>query len=339
VTAVTGAGPWPGTDPLEAQAAVLGDLVDAPAGVEGLPFAPLLVDRGPWGEALGRSLGMLVDLPAELGVHGWRLTDHPGSDLERARAFARQDVDALAVAAHGYAGPLVVPVLGPVSLAARVDLAHGDRVLAEPSAVRDVADSLAAGLAEHLAAVARAVPGAVPRVLLHEPLLAQAVAGVVPTFSGRNQLRAIPGPVAAERIGAVVTGARSAGATAVSLHVGGGWGVLGAARAAGADAVGLEVGGLPEPAWEQVAAVVEGGTALWAQLPPASGTQCAGQDPAGHAEALVGPWRRLGLPAEALAEVVLVAGRPDRAWTPDAARGALGDAVRAARVVTDRALA
>jgi hypothetical protein len=339
VTAVTGAGPWPGSDPLAALTVVLGDLTDTPAGVDGLPFLPLLVDRGPWGEALGRSLGFLVDLRAELGVHGWKLTDHVGSDLVRARSFAGEDLDALAIAAHDYAGPLVVPVLGPISLAARVDLAHGDRILSDPAALRDAADSLAAGLAEHLAALTRAVPGAVLRVLLHEPLLTQAVAGAVPTFSGRGQLRAIAGQVAAERIGAVVAASRGAGTTGVAVHVGTGWGVLGAAKAAGADAVGLDVGGLPEPAWENVASAVEGGVGLWAQLPPATSSQRGGADPKGHAETLVGPWHRVGLPVAGLADVVLVAGRPDRAWTPDAARATLGDAVRAARVVVDRALA
>lgn len=339
MTAVTGAGPWPGTEPLAAQSVVVGDLTDVPSDVDGLPFAVLLVDRGPWGEALGRSVGLLVDMAAELGPHGWKLTDHAGTDLARARTFAREDLDALAVAAHGYAGPLVVPVLGPVSLAAQVDLAHGDRVLSDPVAVRDAADSLAAGLAEHLAALVRAVPGATPRVLLHEPLLAQAVAGVIPTFSGRGQLRAVPGPVVAERVGEVVTAARDAGASGVTVHVGQGWGVLAAARASGADAVGLEVGAVTEPGWERVAEAVERGLGLWAQLPPARSSQCAGPDAAGHAETLVGPWRRVGLPVKDLADVVLVAGRPDGSWHPDAARAALGDVVRAARVVVDRASA
>jgi len=145
VTAVTGAGPWPGAEPLSAAVTVMGDLTETPSDVEGLPFTPVLVDRGPWSDALGRSVAMLVDLPAEIGVHGWKLTDHAGGDLLRARSFAGQDLDALAVAAHGYEGPLVVPVLGPISLAARVDLAHGDRILSDPAALRDAAESLAAG--------------------------------------------------------------------------------------------------------------------------------------------------------------------------------------------------
>lgn len=339
MTAVTGAGPWPGTEPLQAQTVVVGDLTDAPPGVDGLPFTVVLVDRGPWGEALGRSVALLVDLPAELGVHGWKLADHAGGDLVRTRSFLGEDLEALAVAAHGYAGPLVVPVLGPLSLAARVDLARGDRVLSDPAAVRDVADSLAAGLGEHLAALRRAVPGVEPQVLVHEPLLAQAVAGAVPTFSGRGQLRAVPGPVAAERLAPVVDAARAGGASVVGVHVGSGWGVIPAVRAAGADALGLDVGLLTEPAWEGVAEAVEDGLRLWAQLSPAASSQCAGPDASGHAETLVGPWRRVGLPVSALADVTLVSGRPGGPWTPDAARAALNDVLRAARVVVDRALA
>ncbi len=337
MTGVTGAGPWPGTDPLAAQRAVLDALTQVAEGVEGLPFTVLLVDRGPWGEPVGRSAALLVDLPTELGPHGWKLADHAGADLARARSFAREDLDALAVAAHGYAGPLVVPVLGPISLAARTDLAHGDRVLSDPWAVRDTADSLAAGLAEHLAALVRAVPGAQPQLLLHEPQLGQAMAGAVPTFSGRGQLRAIGGQLAAERIGTVVAAARAAGAAGVTVHVGAGWGVLGAAHAAGADAVGLELAGLDEPAWEGLAEAVEGGTALWAQLPPAMPSP--GAVPTDLAGALVGPWLRVGLPLHGLMRTVLVAGRPEGPWTPEAARAALGDLVRTARVVVDRALA
>ncbi|MBO9553883.1 hypothetical protein [Cellulomonas sp.] len=335
MTGVSGTGGWPGTDALDAASVVVGDLVDAPTGVDGLPFTVLLPDRGPWGERTGHAAAVLTGLPTELGPHGWKLADRPGGDLARARAFVREDLDAVAVGAHGYTGPLVVPVLGPLSLAASVYLARGDRVLADAGAVRDVTESLAAGLAEHLAALRVAVPGAEPTVLLHEPLLAPVVAGVLPTFSGYAALRAVPGPVAAERIGTVAAGARQGGASAVVVHGGASWASLPAIRHAGVDGLALAVAGFDERAWERVAEAVEDGFALWAQLPPQASSQCAGPDVVGQADVLLRPWRSVGLPAAGLRDVVLLAG--DQGGTPDDARAGLAGVAKAATIVAERA--
>lgn len=335
MTAVTGMGSWPGDDALTAQQVVLGDLTEVPDGVRGLPFVVRLPARGAWGSLTAHAASLLEDLPVELGVHGWKLADRPGSDLARARADRREDLDALAVAGHGYDGPLVVPVLGPVTLAASLYLARGDRVLADEGAVRELAASLAAGVAEHLAAVARAVPGAQPQVLLHEPLLAQVVAGVLPTFSGYARLRPVAGPVAAERLGEVVAGARAGGAGAVAVHAGASWTTASAVRASGADAWGLAVAGLDERAWEKVAETVEAGVALWAHVPPQESSQCAGPDVQGQADTVLVPWRRVGLPTSGLADVVLVARDP--IGGADEARGALAGVARSALVLAERA--
>lgn len=336
MTAVSGAGRWPGADALEAASVVVGDLTDLPDEVVGLPFTPTLAARGPWGDRVGVASALLVELPTELGPHGWKLADRPGGDLGRAQAYAREDLDALAVAAHGYAGPLLVPVLGPLTLAASLYLARGDRVLADTGAVHELAESLAAGVGEHLAAVRRAVPGADVQVLVHEPLLAQVLAGVLPTFSGYSALRRVPGPVAAERLSSVVAGARAGGASTVAVHGGPAWSSLPALRSSGADAVALAVAGLGEPGWERVAETVEGGMRLWAEVPPQASSQCAGPDVVGQADALTRPWRSVGLPAAGLRDVVVLAGDPPAAASPDDARAALAGAVRCARLVIER---
>lgn len=333
---VTGAGTWPGLDALEAASVVVGDLTSTPSEVAGLPFAPLLPTRGPWGDRLGRTVAALEELPTELGPHGWKLADRPGGDLARARAFAREDADALAVAAHGYVGPLVVGALGPVSLAASLYLARGDRALGDAGAVRELAASLAAGLVEELAGLRRAVPGVAPTVLLHEPLLAPAAAGVLPSFSGYARLRAVRAPVAAERIATVADALRAAGARVV-VHGGTAWAALAPLRDAHLDGVALATSGLGEQGWERVAEAVEGGLAFWAQLPPQASSQCAGPDVVGQADALTRPWRSVGLPAAGLNDVVLVAGDPPPGAGPDDARGALAGLVRAAQVVAERA--
>ncbi|WP_066587357.1 uroporphyrinogen decarboxylase/cobalamine-independent methonine synthase family protein [Cellulomonas timonensis] len=336
MTAVTGSGPWPGSDVLEAQMVVVGDLADTPSGVTGVPFTVRLPQRGPWGGPTGAAATVLVDLPTELGPHGWKLADRPGGDLARAQALRREDLDALAVAAHGFSGPLVIPITGPLTLAARLYLARGDRVVSDRGALEELAWSLAAGLTEHLADVRRLVPGAEPVVLLHEPLLAQAVAGVLPSFSGYSALRAVPAPVATELLGVVVRGARP-GATQVVVHGGAAWTALRPAVAAGADGIALPLAGLDERAWEHIAEAVEQGTSLWAELPPLASSQCAGPDLRAHADALTVPWRRVGLPAEGLARATLLPPAPHAQATPDQARAALAAAVRAAELVAERA--
>lgn len=334
---VTGTGPWPGLDVLEAQTVVVGDLVDTPSEVAGLPFTVLLAERGPWGDRTGRAAALLAELPTELGPHGWKLADRPSRDLARAQAYVREDVDALAVAGHGFTGPLVVPVLGPMTLAASLYLARGDRVVSDPGAVRELAASLAAGLAEHLAAIRRSVPGAQPTVLLHEPLLAQVMAGVLPSFSGYSALRSVPGPVAAERISEVAAGVRLLEGARVVVHGGTAWTSLGAIRAARVDGFGLAVDALDERSWERVAEVVEGGLAFWPELAPQASSQCAGPDVTGQADTLIRPWRSVGLSMAGLRDVVLLAGDVTGRGSPDDARAVLAGLVRAARIVAERA--
>lgn len=336
MTGVSGLGPWPGDDVLGAQTVVLGDLAGTPAGVDGVPFRVQPAGARAGADLTGRTVPLLVDLPAEVGAHGWKLADRPGHDLARARSTAAEELDALAVAALGWTGPLAVPVQGPLTLAASVYLARGDRALADEGAVRELAESLGAGLAEELGRLRVAVPGAEPVVVLHEPMLAAVLVGAVPTFSGYSAIRRVPGPVVAARLRTVLDAVRAAGATRTVVHLADAWAALPAVRAAGADAVGLAVrAGLDERGWERLAEAVEDGLHVWAALPPASSSQCAGPDVRGHADTLVRPWRRVGLPAERLGDVVLVPG--STGTTPAAARRSLADVVRAAEVVADRA--
>ncbi len=56
-----------------------------------------------------------------------------------------RDLDALEAAAGDYVGPLKLQVAGPWTLAASLELTRGDKALADPGAVRDIAESLADG--------------------------------------------------------------------------------------------------------------------------------------------------------------------------------------------------
>jgi hypothetical protein len=71
-----------------------------------------------------------------------------------------------------------------------LELPRGDRVLADPGAVADLAQSLAEGLRAHLADVAGRLPGTTLVLQLDEPSLPMVLGGGIPTASGFGRLRA-----------------------------------------------------------------------------------------------------------------------------------------------------
>lgn len=172
----------PGTDIVEAVRTVFGELPD-------LPHLPELPHRGPGADLVGRGASFLVGLPVDLQPSGWRLVDRPGRDHRRALDLLERDLDTLTEQAEGYAGPLKIQAAGLWTLVASVELHTGHKALADPGAVRDVADSLADGLVAHVADVRRRVPGATVLLQLDEPSLPAVLAGRVATASGFGTLR------------------------------------------------------------------------------------------------------------------------------------------------------
>ncbi len=341
MTAVSGHGPWPGSerDVLEAQQTVLDDLAALPTGVDAVPFLAQLTGRGPGADRIGRTGALLEGLPVELGPHGWRLADHPGVDARRAEAFRREDLGALAIAAVGYAGPLALEVTGPWTLAAELWAARGDRVLADGGARRDLALALAAGVHAHVAEVREQVPGADVVVQLAEPLLGQVHAGVLPTFSGSSRIRAVPGPDIVDGLVPVVDAVHDASARAV-VHLGPTWVGIPPVALAGADAFGLDLGGAwDEKAWELVARATERGLRLWAGLPPATVSQCSGPQLGELVTLVAEPWRRIGLPASGLDDVTLLAAPRTALADVESHRAELANLGRVAEALAERAAA
>ncbi|MFL6098262.1 MAG: methionine synthase, partial [Blastococcus sp.] len=158
----SGVGSLPGTDPVEAVRLVVGELPD-------FAHLPELPGRGAGADLIGRSAGLLVDLAVDLVPAGWRLVPRPGVDQRRAREFLDRDLDALHDVAGGYDGPFKVQAAGPWTLAAGLERSRGDRAVVDAGARRDLAQSLAEGLAAHLAAVGSRLPGANLVVQLDEP--------------------------------------------------------------------------------------------------------------------------------------------------------------------------
>ncbi|WP_432507107.1 uroporphyrinogen decarboxylase/cobalamine-independent methonine synthase family protein [Kineococcus arenarius] len=305
----------PGTDPREAVRTVFGELGEPPH----VPHLPQLPARGPGADPVGRTAALLVDLPVDLQPSGWRFTDAPGRDQERARSYLRADLDELAEAADGWRGPLVLAVLGPWSLAAAVELHRGERSASDHGARRDVVASLAEGIAAHVADLRRLVPAARPVVQLEEPSLPAVLAGRLPTQSGYGSLRAVDRAEVRAGLRDVVDAVRAAGAEPV-VRLAPDEPPLALVREAGAAGVALDVTRLGAHGWESLAATVEDGVRLWAGVLPAVA------DPpvvAALVDAVRGPWRRVGLPAAGLAGVVLTGAGGLQDLPPDALRGAL----------------
>ena len=120
---------------------------------------------------VGRGAAHLVGLHVEVQPSGWRFAAHAGADERRARSTLGRDLDVLEEHLQGFSGPLKIQVAGPWSLAASLELRHGDKALADPGAVRDITAALAEGIAGVAADIARRLPGAVVVVQLDEPLL------------------------------------------------------------------------------------------------------------------------------------------------------------------------
>jgi methionine synthase II (cobalamin-independent) len=182
----TGIGSLPGDDPLEASRLVLGEL--------SVPHLPELPQRGAHADLAGRGAALLHDLHVDLQPSGWRMVPRPSRDGRRAKDLLARDLDALEEVGHADAPAyLKVQATGPWTLASVLELHRGDRVLADPGAVADLAASLAEGLRLHVADVQRRFPGTTVALQLDEPGLPAVQLARVPTSSGFGTLR-VPKP-------------------------------------------------------------------------------------------------------------------------------------------------
>jgi methionine synthase II (cobalamin-independent) len=321
--AATGIGSLPGTDIREAVRTVLGELPD-------LPHLPELPARGPGADILGRTAGLLVDLPIDLYAGRWRLAAHAGRDLRRTADLWERDLDALTEEADGYQGPLKVQCAGPWTLAAGIDLPVGGRVLRDPGAVRELTASLAEGLAGHVREVRRRVPGAEVLVQLDEPGLPAVLAGQVPTESGFSVLPTVESDRAEQALRQVV---EAAGAPVV-VHCCAEDAPIALLRAAGAVGVALDLDLVKE--LDPLGEALDGGTYLFAGAVPTSGPAQPTSRTA--AERVLDLWRRLGFPLSALASQVVVTPACGLAGaSPDYARAALSACRDAGRRLLDEA--
>lgn len=188
----SGSGVLPGTDVDEAIRTISGELT-------ALPFQPDLPERGVGADPLGRCIGLLVDLHAEVVPSGWRVTARPGRDMVRAKDFRGRDLDA--VEQHLVSAPaLKIQLLGPWSLVARLETRTGHRSVTDAGAVQDLVESYSEGLRLQLAELARRLPGTSLLVQVDEPELERVLGGSLPTASGFGTVRAVSADTVRQRL-------------------------------------------------------------------------------------------------------------------------------------------
>jgi methionine synthase II (cobalamin-independent) len=310
--AATGIGSMPGTDVAEAQRIVLGEL---PA----LPHLQELPARGAGADVIGRTAGLLVDLPVELYAGQWRVAARTGRDLRRAHDLLERDLDQLTEQAEGFTGTVKIQAAGPLTMAASLDLAIGGRLLRDPGAVRDLTDSLAEGLRGHVADLVRRLPQATVLLQLDEPSLPAVLAGHIPTESGFSAYRAVETSAARDLLRIVVD---AAGAPVV-VHCCAPEMPMELFRTAGAVAVSFDLALIKQ--LDPLGEAIEAGLGLLVgaipATPPLSGAAPSAEQVADRIRQL---WSRLGFPRQQLAQQVVVT--PDcglAGATPEYARAVL----------------
>ncbi|WP_051021030.1 methionine synthase [Nocardia araoensis] len=251
----TGIGSWPGTDPREAAATIVGELGELPHLVE-------LPGRGAGADLIGRASALLVDLRFDTTPRGYRLAQRPGAVSRRARDLLRTDLDALEEAWEnaGLSGGdrlVKVQAAGPLTLAAQVELPGGHRVLTDSGAVRDLSDSLAEGLAQHVAEVGKRL-GARVVLQLDEPSLTAVLEGSLRGVSVLNTVRAVPEPEALALLDTVI----AAQSAPVLVHSCAQPPALGLLRRSAAAAIGFDLSAIGTRQLDEVGETVEAGKQL-----------------------------------------------------------------------------
>jgi methionine synthase II (cobalamin-independent) len=171
----SGTGSWPGTAALPAAEVVVGELGGALAHIVELPA------RGVGADTIGRAGALLIDVAIDTVPRGYSVAARRGAVTRRAASLLDEDIDALeetweTAGLHGSGHAVKVQAPGPITLAAELELANGHRAITDVGAVRDIAASLAEGVAAHRATVSRRLDTPVV-VQFDEPSLPAAVAG------------------------------------------------------------------------------------------------------------------------------------------------------------------
>lgn len=291
-------GPWPGRDLVDAIYRVRGELGD--------PYTsslPLLPARGFTASLLARTLALLEGLQADITAEGWRITEGYAAPSQAARSLLASDINALADVVGSEKSPnqqpLTLTLLGPISLAAQTVLTTGEALISDAGARRDLTQSLIAGLPALISQLAQAAPGQAVKIFWQEPQLAQALDGSLPTSSGYRTWRALD---RREVLGVLEELTQQLADLGAQSVIAADYQALAPEIQAAIPALQLPVDQLTTRQWEPLAALIESGRPLYAQLLHPLYYRPAGE----LAQRLWSTWRDLGLPKDALPALTLL---------------------------------
>jgi methionine synthase II (cobalamin-independent) len=328
----SGVGSWPGIEARQAAEVIVGELADALAHIVELPA------RGVGADMLGRAGALLIDVAIDTVPRGYRIAARPGAVTRRAISLLDEDMDALEEAwevAGLRGGQRVVKVQapGPITLAAGLELANGHRAITDPGALRDLAASLAEGVATHRAALARRLDTPVV-VQFDEPSLPAALGGQLAGVTALSPVAALDEAVAGALLDTCVSvvGPKDSGVVLHSCAAELPWNLL---QRSTISAISIDAGTLRAADLDGVAAFVESGRTVMLGVVPGTAPE---RSPSAEevAAAVVAVTDRLGFPRSALRDRVGVTPACGLAGaTSQWARTAIGLARKAAEAFAE----
>ena len=149
---------------------------------------------------IGRAAALLVDIGIDTVPRGYRIANGRSAVVRRAASLLDEDIDALEEAwekagLRGGTRTVKVQAPGPITLAAQLELPGGHRAITDPGAVRDLAGSLAEGMAAHRAQLQRRLDTPVV-VQFDEPSLPAALEGRLTGVTGLTPVHSVDKSVA-----------------------------------------------------------------------------------------------------------------------------------------------
>ncbi len=189
-----GLGELPGASIIAAADIIAGETGD-------LRQLPILPDRGV--DVVGLTTGILPGINVDAGPRSWMLSTRPQLRTRRIWDRVEADLDQCEQAWGTRIDAVKIQVAGPWTLSASIELSNGHRALTDTGALRDLTESLIAGIQEYSADV-RARFDTEVYVQLDEPLLAQVRDGSLPGTSQFDEIPSINDVDLGERLAGVI---------------------------------------------------------------------------------------------------------------------------------------